>query len=1107
MHNIIIVIGNAMKYSLGLDIGTSSVGWAVINEDKNRIEDLGVRIFERPENPKNGESLAAPRRTARSARRRLRRRRERLNFLKEFFISHKLLSKEDIVKLLTYEKGYSHADPYLLRAKAIHEKVSNSELFVALYHIAKRRGYKSNRKAVEAADKESGQVLSAIKSNQPLLSRNNNSVAVTLINEDKFKAHKRNKDSEYNNSFIRGYFEQEILEILKTQGWSEIWVKELLYSTPTDLQAQQKSGLFFQRPFMTTALMERMRGKCQYEQDEPRAPKASCSFELFRIAQNLAHLEYNQGEKLTPEEITLCVEEFKKIKSPSYTTIRKALGHAKDKGFQFDAPRTKEKDGEKTKVNGFRFYHQVKDALKDNPEEWKKIETDIDLFDQIGEALTINKDDEQLEKSLLSLDIPPSAIAELMKINVSGFGHLSIKALRKLTPFLLDGKTYDKAVELAYLGKFLEKLSGDHNELPQLSEEQLHQLTNPVVKRAISQTRKVINAIIRKYGAPYQIKLECANELAKNFSDRRRIEAQQKENRTDNERVKNHLLELNIANPTGQQIIKYKLREQQDCKCAYCGQPLDTDVFFDHKIAEIDHIIPFSRCGNDSIHNKVLVCSKCNQEKKDRTPFEAWGSDGERWSVIANFANSNKISRQKHERLLCEKPPKEEWNIRALNDTRYMTRFMSQYIKQNLKFSEESRGKQKVIAPTGFITNYLRKMYGIGDKDRELNNYHHAVDACIIATVSQGQIKKISDWNKYKERGAKYHTVIDFSGDEPRQITTVEYENLRNMLPPWEDFAKEVRIRSGMSHNRDEIEKLNDFRDKFRAFKSYDEEFLKRIHPLFVSRMAKHSLKGQAHEETFRSPKVKDGALRLTRKKLDKEFAKNYLKYKNDKNKNWLENSVLLESDLALYEQIKTLLEDKGENAFDEPIYKNNKMVDKNGNMISPVRTIKVYEKKPDTSGVYLNHGKQFADNGKTICLNIYRRKNAKGEYQYYAAPVYVHSLRKKNLPILPTPKGGNKDEKQDYSTIRETNGLILATPENGFELIAQVYPNDYIKITYPGKIVEGYYVKYGVGNGNICLINHNQAIKEAFINCTLGGALNLNVLNISILGDNYNFD
>ena len=53
------------KYSLGLDIGTTSVGWAVIDLEKERIHDLGVRIFERPEDPQNGDSLAKPRRDAR----------------------------------------------------------------------------------------------------------------------------------------------------------------------------------------------------------------------------------------------------------------------------------------------------------------------------------------------------------------------------------------------------------------------------------------------------------------------------------------------------------------------------------------------------------------------------------------------------------------------------------------------------------------------------------------------------------------------------------------------------------------------------------------------------------------------------------------------------------------------------------------------------------------------------------------------------------------------------------------------------------------------------------------------------------------------------------
>ncbi len=1095
-----------MKYSLGLDIGTTSIGWAVVNEDKQRIEDLGVRIFERPENPKNGESLAKPRRDARSARRRLKRRRQRLNYLKHFFVEHNLLTEKEVTELLTYDGTHKHKDPYLLRSKAIKETISNDELFVALYHIAKRRGYKSNRRAIEEKDKESGKVLSAIKTNQPLLIEHSGSIADALLEEEKFAQHKRNKDGDYNNSFIRSDFENEIKTILQTQKWNEDWINELLYANPDEPATKGKSGLFYQRPFMNEKLISRMRGKCQYEKAD-RAPKASYSFDLFRLAQDLAHLEYNDGEKLTREQIDACINVFKEVKGPSYATIRRVLGYAKDEAFHFDYIRGKQEDGEKNTFGSLKFYHLVKAALKNLPEDWQAIEQDIKLFDQIGEILTCNKDDESLEKAFVKVNVSDEAKKRLMTINVAGFCHLSNQALRKLTPYILDGNTYDKAVELAYPGRFSEKLSGDKNELPPLSEEQLHQLTNPVVKRAISQTRKVINAVIKKHGAPSQIKIECATELAKNFADRRTIEKHQQENADNNERIKTALTELGITNPGGQQIIKYKLREQQNCKCMYCGQSISTDIFTDEHLAEIDHIIPFSLCGNDSIQNKVLVCAKCNQEKKDHIPFDVWGDDKDRWSIIVTLANDEKIPPQKRSRILCEKPPKEGWNVRAINDTRYITKFMTHYIKENLKFDESSKGKQKVLAPTGFITTYLRKMYGIGNKDRDANNCHHAVDACIIATISQGQIRKIAEWNKYKELGAKYHTILfhNESGDI-EEITTKEYEQLRELLPPWEDFAKEVRIRSGMSYDIEKIEKLSEFRDKFRQFQTYDEEFLRKIHPLFVSRMSKHSMKGKAHEETIRSPKVKDNGIRFCRKKLDKDFAKNYMKQGS---KSWLENSVLIESDKVLYRQLKQLLETKGEQAFDEPVYKNDKKVDKNGRPLSPVRTVKVYETKPNSSGVYLNSHTQFADNGKTICLNIYRRRDAAGNYKFFAAPLYVHSLGKKAIPILPTPTGRGKEEKAEFAKLQVKDGLIIATPENGFELITQVFPNDYIKVTYEGGVIEGYYVKYDIAGATISVIRHNQPDKgkDAIIRKSLGGAISVEVIPISILGDNYKFE
>ena len=92
-----------MRYGIGLDIGIESVGFAVVELDGNdspfRIERIGTRIFDRAEHPKNGSSLAAPRREARGARRRLRRHRHRLERIRGLIISSRILTNEELQHL------------------------------------------------------------------------------------------------------------------------------------------------------------------------------------------------------------------------------------------------------------------------------------------------------------------------------------------------------------------------------------------------------------------------------------------------------------------------------------------------------------------------------------------------------------------------------------------------------------------------------------------------------------------------------------------------------------------------------------------------------------------------------------------------------------------------------------------------------------------------------------------------------------------------------------------------------------------------------------------------------------------------------------------------
>ncbi len=177
----------ATKYAIGLDVGITSVGFAVIALDYEEnpwgIIRLGVRIFDAAEHPKTGASLALPRREARSARRRLRRHQHRLFRIKKLLVDRKIITEENLANL--YEGELS--DIYELRVKALDKIISNEELTRILLHLAQRRGFKSNRKS-ETNEKEAGKLLSAISENQKRMQEKGyRTVGEMLLKDDLFQ--------------------------------------------------------------------------------------------------------------------------------------------------------------------------------------------------------------------------------------------------------------------------------------------------------------------------------------------------------------------------------------------------------------------------------------------------------------------------------------------------------------------------------------------------------------------------------------------------------------------------------------------------------------------------------------------------------------------------------------------------------------------------------------------------------------------------------------------------------------------------------------------------------------------------------------------------------
>ena len=1119
------------KYSLGLDIGTSSIGWAVLDLDKERIHDLGVRIFERPEDPQNGDSLAKPRRDARSARRRLKRRRQRLNHLKQFFIDRNILTKDQVEEVLDCKSDFNKLDVYKLRAKALAEELSPEELLKVLYQIAKRRGFKSNRKVVEESDKEGGRVTSALKANEKFLAGNNyTTVGDALSRDEKFALHKRNKRDDYTNSFARDDFLRELEAIIKTQrnytlrNIPEQAINELIYGID-DGQATNVSAIMYQRPFMTKELIEKMVGDCTFEKDEKRAPKASYSFEMFRLASDLSHLVFihrdaskrqakreNLEVRLSSEQISKVIDLAKNQKSLTCKKVRSTAGISEDYVPKDVRGKKKEGDefGEDNTFGGLKAYNDIRSALKDLPEDWAKIDNES-AINQIAYILTTQKADEGIRAELDSLPLSDKAKEAIIKIkptNFKAFGHLSIKALQKITPHILEGMTYDKACEAA--GYDFKKQSAS-----------LEQITNPVVKRAITQTLKVVRAIERKYGKPYFIKVETARDLAKNFKDRKAIENENKENQTRNQSIIQTLNENGIVTPTGQQIIKVKLYREQNGVCLYSGKPIDFETMLrDDNAYQVDHIVPFSRSNNDGITNKVLVLTEENQKKGNQTPFEYFGVDEKRWKEYVARVEStyqtrevkkgdkdaganykyNGYAMKKKQNLLLQDYKNDSWNVRALNDTRYITRFIQNYLRQNVDFAEGEE-KQRVIAPNGTTTAYLRKRWGLA-KDRAEDVLHHAKDAAVVAAIDPKIVYQANLFSKEQEmklylNNAKTidekRQILLQSTDEntgeitdevaftraQKELAQAEYFKLRsdeetkNRFPsPWPDFSKEIMKRT---LNTD----ITTLQNELCGLDNYDEEFRLSVKPIFVSRMPRRKAVAQAHKETVRSPKVKDNDKRTVRMPLNKVKRKD------------IENSVLKESDKWLYDKLLERLDahdNNPEKAFAEPVYKNDKKFDKNGKQLSPVSTIKVYSTQP--SGFYINNGKAFVNNGSMVRLDVYQKPNKKGKIEHFFVPVYAHQVGK-NKPtptkILPAPKG--------FTDIDET-----------FTKVCSLYPNDYVRIYLKNKILEGYYSGYDISVGTVILYPHFTPSKDIKVanRVSARSATLIERYDIAILGDNY---
>ena len=308
-----------MRYILGIDMGISSIGSCILNLDKGRIEFLGVRTFIAAENPKDGKSLAEPRRLSRSMRRRIRRRAHRLERLRGLIVRQGIVSKEAMETL--FSRPFD-TDPYFLRTKGLDEVLPAEEWVRVLLHMAKRRGFKSNRKS-DAQDKEGGQVIRGIQANQQAMTENKyRTVGEMLYKDARFADNKRNKNGQYLHTLSRSMLEQELKALFAAQRqFGSLYAGE-------EFETDFVRIFLSQRPFATQDDILKLVGKCTFEPDELRAPKHSYTAERFVLLQKINNIKILTGggkTSLLPEQRTQVMNMAYSLKEVKYAHIRKAL--------------------------------------------------------------------------------------------------------------------------------------------------------------------------------------------------------------------------------------------------------------------------------------------------------------------------------------------------------------------------------------------------------------------------------------------------------------------------------------------------------------------------------------------------------------------------------------------------------------------------------------------------------------------------------------------------------------------------------------------------------------------------------------------------------------
>jgi CRISPR-associated endonuclease Csn1 len=826
-----------MKKILGLDLGVTSIGWALISEqdDKNEILGMGSRIIPLSVDDKNefssGKSISKNqnRTTKRSQRKIFDRYQLRRKYLIDILKQNGMLPN---LKLIQLDK----LGLWSLRSKAASEEISLMEFGRILLLLNQKRGYKSAR--IDAnMDKKDTDYVKEVKTRHERLISTGYTIGQYFYSELKENPAFEIKKKVY----PREAYVEEFTKICKAQQKFHFEITDDFITHLRDEIIYYQRKLKSQKGLISICEFEGFFVHVKDNSDNkffvgPRvSPKSSPLFQVCKIWESVNNitLQNRKGEQFS-------IERDKKIKIFEYLNnnerlslpeLYRILELKKEDGWSGNKYLAKGLQGNLTKFSIrncfdntaeveslFKFETPIINLRKEvylvdkktgelSGSNNKKIinpEIENEPLYKLWHVIYSIHDKEECKRVLINnFNIPVKNAEKLASIDFTkqAYGNKSVKAMRKILPYLMEGYVYSDACELAGYNHS-NSLTKEENlqrelldKLPNLPKNSLRQ---PIVEKILNQMINVVNSIISKYGAPDEIRVELARELKQSREERNNTFLYNSKRERENTVIANRIKNEYGLKATHNTIIKWRLYHEingDDNKtnacCIYCGQPFGITAALSGHEVDIEHIIPKKRIFDDSQSNKTLSHRKCNSDKKDLTAYDFMKTktDAEFEAYLARVDQLYKnhiISKTKKDKLLMsiDKIP-QDFIDRQLRQTQYISRKSREILQQVC---------HNVWATSGAVTEYLRRIWGWHEvlmnlqlplyrdlnltemiefeKDGQLHkkevisnwskrddHRHHAIDALTIACSKQGYIQRMNTLNADSTKNSMFEDI------------------------------------------------------------------------------------------------------------------------------------------------------------------------------------------------------------------------------------------------------------------------------------------------------------------------------------------------------------